>query len=487
MVALVAAHVTAEGAESAEIFIYLPSHRVTVSLNLLVELLTKKGYMMTGTTYFVHNAGNDDNTGTALDQAWCSVERASRQVFAPGDSLFFAGEEEFVGGLTLRAETHGTPEAPITVGSYGTGRAMLRVERGDGVRVENLGGVVMRDLVVRGPGPGGPHHSGIAVLNTLPKAALIDHIRIDNIDVGGFSYCGILVGGAPADGSKSGYRDVRITRCDAHDNAYYGMLLTSSWDVSATTIANRDVYVGYCRVYGNHGDPEYMDNHSGSGMLLEDVDGGLIEHCVAFNNGALCRCRAGGPTGIWAAVANNIVIQYCESFNNRTSSRADGGGFDFDGGTTNSVMQFNYSHDNDGAGFMFYTYPGSPHSFHHNVMRHNVSRNDGRKNGYAGIFVENHGSGISDVEIAYNTVFMAPSAEATPVALRTAHTNRVHYHHNHFIAEGVPLLRGNGAADEASFADNTFWASDDVFSLLWNDERYASVEAWQAAQRTNSF
>ena len=51
---------------------------------------------------------------------------------------------------------------------------------------------------------------------------------------------------------------------------------------------------------------------------------------------------------------------------------------------TNSVMQYNYSHDNDGAGYGLYQ--GSTSApWSNNVVRYNISQNDGRKNGYGAI------------------------------------------------------------------------------------------------------
>lgn len=46
----------------------------------------------------------------------------------------------------------------------------------------------------------------------------------------------------------------------------------------------------------------------------------------------------GGPVGIWAYDSDSIVISYCTSRDN-LSLRNDGGGFDYDGGTTNSVRE----------------------------------------------------------------------------------------------------------------------------------------------------
>ena len=42
--------------------------------------------------------------------------------------------------------------------------------------------------------------------------------------------------------------------------------------------------------------------------------------------------------------------QYCFSHDNKTSPEGlDGGGFDFDGGITNSLMQYNLAMNNEGA------------------------------------------------------------------------------------------------------------------------------------------
>ena len=106
--------------------------------------------------------------------------------------------------------------------------------------------------------------------------------------------------------------------CAAHDNAYTGIYVTSVFDAHATRYAHSDVTVDHCFAYDNPGDPHFTRNHSGSGIFLEFVDGGVIDRCVAHDNGALCPCKAGGPIGIWAAACNNITIEHCESHHNRT-------------------------------------------------------------------------------------------------------------------------------------------------------------------------
>src|SRR5262249_45469150 len=160
------------------------------------------------------------------------------------------------------------------------------------------------------------------------------------------------------------------------------------------------LYIGDCRVHDNAGDPTYFENHSGSGILVGGADGAVIERSVASRNGALCNASVGGPVGIWAFASTNVVIQHCESHHNRTGSASfDGGGFDLDGAVSSSVMQYNYSHDNDGPGFMVYSYSRAPGPSRNNVVRFNISENDGRHKSSAGIFLGKDGGDVDGVDV----------------------------------------------------------------------------------------
>ena len=74
-----------------------------------------------------------------------------------------------------------------------------------------------------------------------------------------------------------------------------------------------------------------------------------------------------GPVGIWADEASNVTIQYCISHPINTAKGAkDGGGFDFDGGITNSIIQYCLSYENQGAGYGLFQYAGAS-PWHNNV------------------------------------------------------------------------------------------------------------------------
>lgn len=122
----------------------------------------------------------------------------------------------------------------------------------------------------------------------------------------------------------------------------------------------RDVVIRNSLVFDCKGDPKYTENHSGSGIFLEGCQDCIVENCEAFGNGELSNSRyKNGPVGIWAAASDNVTFINCTSHHNRSRpGHADGGGFDFDGGTTNSRMINCHSWENTGPGFLVWEWKG---------------------------------------------------------------------------------------------------------------------------------
>ena len=499
----------------------------TIAIWLLygIGLLSSSGAAH-ATDYHVSAQGDDAASGTTPRQAWRTLARAAQQSLVPGDRLLLRGGDTFTGSLTLTSQgdagheqdkadtlqrkagadnaaangsakpdpasagarndssiSDKTKARLLTLGSYGRGRATIEAQAGTAVTIQNAGGWRVTSLILRGGGRTANRGSGLVFRNTRPGNVRYDMLRINDIEASGFGQHGILIEGDASDKSQSGYKDVRITRCAAHDNAYTGIYVTGVYDTKTTRYANADVYVGHCTAYDNTGDPQYLENHSGSGIFLQDVDGGIIERCVARNNGALCACKAGGPIGIWAAGANNIVIQYCESHHNHTGEQSlDGGGFDFDGGVTNSVLQYNYAHDNDGAGYLIYSYPNAPYTFRGNLVRYNISQNDGRRHHYAGIYV---GGDVRECSIFNNTVFISPSPNAEPCALIAGGADMRYCNNLLVTTGGVPLVEAR-AGEDVVLRGNAYWSSGAQFRITWNGRAYDSLAQFQAATRLES-
>jgi Right handed beta helix region len=383
---------------------------------------------VSATDYYVSSTGNDDNSGLSSDQAWKTLDRVGTLTLEPGDRVFLEGGQRFIGSLSFDHHDSGTEAAPITVTSYGSGRATIDAGGGHGLYAYNTAGFLISSINFIGTGRTDNTADGLAFYTDLPGDVKLPGIRVEEIDVAGFGRNGIAIGGW---NGRTGFRHVRISKTVAHDNGINGVIIYAQ-----EPNTNEDVYVGHTRAYSNSGGPTELPS-SGSGILLGGVDGGLIEWSTAHDNGA----RGNAGVGIWTYASRNIVIKHCRSFRNRTGGPTDGGGFDLDGGVTDSIMEYNYSHDNDGAGYLLAQYPDAP-PWSKNIVRYNMSINDGRKNDHAAIQSWNGGSGLADADIHHNIVVVGPSDDGNPSALSLASDSRQFLvHDNVFVAEGDVMLQ----------------------------------------------
>lgn len=425
------------------------------------------------TDWFVRCDGDDSARGTGRRTAWRTIERVNRAHLQPGDRVLFQASQTFTGNLRLAADDAGTRSAPVIIGSSGHGRATIFAGTGTGVAVENAGGITIENLVVVGGGITNNTGYGIFCDNTLTNATMLDHLSLRNVEVRDFGKHGIQISGAPA-----GFRHVRISGCVMRDNLLGGMEVAGRLPWDKPGCAHADVQVTQCRAFDNPGDPNYHKSHSGSGIVLYQVDGGVIDRCVAWNNGALNGSGSGGPVGLWTCASRGVTIQHCESFGNRTTG-ADGGGFDIDGGCEDCVLQYNYSHDNDGPGLMVYTYPYESRPNRGNMVRFNISENDSRKNRtYAGLWVRNDGDGMTGVEVYNNTVLVGPWTDQAA----SVHGDGVEacFRNNIFLAQGgVVPLRVEKPHSKLRFENNLYWRDGSPVPVEWGQKAYTGLEEWR--------
>ena len=431
--------------------------------------------------YHFSPAGDDAAGDGSASAPWATTAKANTLDLGPGDTVLFEGGATFAGIVYLEAHDAGTAEAPVVVGSYGAGRATIDGGDGTAFFAYNAGGVEVRDLVFRGNGIGPNASSGIVFYADLAGDVKLEHVRVDNVEAHGFGKNGVEIGGG---NGLAGYRDVRVTRVAAHGNRD-GML----------TYAERiggleDLYVGRSRFYDNPGVAGQSGN-SGSGLIVSGVRGALVERNVAHGNGT-ANTGAEGPVGIWAYDADRVVIRHNESYGNRTGHTAapgkiagDGGGFDLDGGVTNSVLEYNYAHGNDGAGYLLAQYDGAP-AYGGNVVRYNVSENDGRRNNYGGItFWAASGSNrVRDVRVYHNTVYVsAAGAARTPSAVRVenGHHTGITVRNNLLVAVDGAQLVSVPAPGGLRFEGNAYWAGGGAAAFRWGATTHGSLGAWRTA------
>jgi len=453
-------------------------------LLLIVIMITIlfTGETQSATKYYVSPSGNDENLGTSPEKAWQTINKVNSIEFEPADTIAFEAGHVFSGSLSFNSADSGTSEFPVTVGSYGDGRATINSGNQTGLYAYNCAGFVIENLVFIGSGrTDSSGKDGISFYNNLVGDIRLDYIRIDNVEVSGYRKTGIILGGW---NGLSGFKNVRITNSTAHDNGDKGINIYGYWP-PLQGWANQDIYIGYCKAYNNPGIPD-KSPHSGNGIMISQTEGGVIEYCEAYENGWLNSSNAGGPIGIWAWDAKDIVIQYCESHHNKTNNNKDGGGFDLDGGCINCIMQYNYSHDNHGAGYGIYQFDGA-REFKNNTVRYNISENDGLVGGYGGInFWATHSSGgIQDTRVYNNTIYVSSNTTGAGIvdfAFGATYIYNTEIYNNIIVtAAGKKVLDIPQTAGGWYFNGNCYWTYGSNLQFRWDSNTYTSLGAWREA------
>lgn len=401
-------------------------------------------------TYYCSPSGSDQNDGKSTTTAFKTLARCRALDLDPGDKLLLEGGQSFEGFLIFSAEDEGSPENPVTLGSFGVGRATISSPDSTAILIWNAGGFVVQDLILDGKNRIKNQGYGLCFYNDLPKADKRKFVRIQRVLARSFQQDGIYVGGQAIDKSQSGYEDVRIEHCEVRDNQYHGIFVTGIWDYQTSEYANRKVYVAHCKASNNPGDPLFYENHSGSGIEIDNVEDALVEYCEAYRNGFLCNSAAGGPVGIWFHSTNRGIIQYCSAISNRSGTGLDGAGFDLDGGCTNCTIQYCYARDNDGAGILVWNYNYAPHRLGDNILRFNVLENNGRFNFYADIFIGSDGTAVENLAVYNNSIFSSAQPLATPSCIHVGKgTKNIEVYNNLLITNGnIPVFDfqdGHGA------------------------------------------
>ena len=452
-------------------------HHAAVAAASLIESLEPRELLA---TYYVSNSGNDWASGTGWNTAWRSIDRVNGQHLKPGDNVLFEGGGTFNGSLYIPSKEGGNSWAPVTISTYGHGRANINSGSQPGLDVAQTAGVSLSNINFRGNGMHNNRSHGIHFHSDWSNQKL-SYIRINDVDVSGYGGYNIKIA-APA--WNSSFSDIRITGAELHDSREGGL-----WINASQHNANKNVYIARVKAY-NHPGTGQTGKVSGNGIFVADVDGAIIERSVAFNNGA----RGAAPVGIWVAGSNRVTVQYNESYGNKTMTGTDGGGFDFDWDVTNSVMQYNFSHDNHGPGYLLC----AQYKRHDgNVVRYNISQNDARTNGRGGIHLYGN---VRNTKIHNNVVFITPTGNGDTAAF-VAHDlgaggtkmSGVDVRDNIFVSTGgVKLVRVTGVFSKEwsnRFAGNAYYSSGQKFKIDWNGQNFSTIKGFRSTgqERFNGY
>lgn len=414
---------------------------------------------VSGMSYYVSLSGDDLAKGSKR-HPWKSVEKVNATTFREGDAVYFEGGSTFDGMIRVDSLDSGSEGMNLVIGSYGDGRAVINGGREQGLMTVSCDYLEIRDLVFTGAGrKDGNATDGVLITGTK-------NLVIDSLEISGFQHSGLHVQSSS---------NVKIERVYAHDNGFAGIHITGNTMNDPVKYDNANIYIGYCVAENNPGDPSVSKGHSGNGILASSVNGGMIEYCEAFNNGWDMPWTGNGPVGIWIWDCTDFVIQHCISHDNKTNPvAADGGGFDLDGGVSNSVIQYCLSYNNQGAGIGLFEF-GAAKPWENNVIRYNISHNDGLINaGSLAIWRSETGGTMRNCEI-YNNTFYNDTIKGLSLWVYNNWPG-FRFRNNIFVYKGSFLFPGQKLADEL-FQANCYW------NLSGNTEiaGYKNLSEWAKA------
>ncbi|HSW97045.1 MAG TPA: hypothetical protein VLF89_04440 [Candidatus Saccharimonadales bacterium] len=429
-----------------------------------------------GTTYYVSSSGNDTNNGLSQTSPWQTINKVNSMTFQPGDSILFEGGQTFYGKLYFTGNNSGTMVSPITIASYGTTSATINGGTSDTFFAYKVGGFSIHNIIFSGTS--GNTGSAINFYTDTTPGTLLDYIAIADVSINGFNN-GISIGS----NNTSGYSNVSIKRTTITNGIMNG-LITYAGGMNVHKNITVD-HVTVSNITGVAG----QNSSSGNGILLGGVDGAVVDHSMVHDSGQLCTahdCAA----GIWTYDANNVTIQHSEVYNMHTGGSSDGDGFDLDKDTKNSVIQYNYSHNNDGPGLLLANNVASASTqYGNNTIRYNISENDARKNPATGAILA-YGS-ILNTQVYNNTVYTTPNPNGIPNAVTIGNwtieslvPTGLYFRNNIFQTTGsVPFV--NIISSEfpvmgnITFQQNNYFASGASWRVIWGTKTYTSLSSWQ--------
>ncbi|MWV43964.1 hypothetical protein GRF59_09990 [Paenibacillus sp. HJL G12] len=404
-------------------------------------------------TYYVDSvSGNDANSGTGETAAWKTLTKVNGVTFQPGDQILFKKGGSWTG--TLWPKGSGADGLPIVIDSYGSGGMPLINGNGNeaAVYLSNQQYWEIRQLEITNSNGASSRRNGIYVVNQ--DGGTLNHIHLignnvhdvygNNVKDGNGS-SGIKIR-TIAGSVKSNYQNIlidgntvgpRVDRTGIDINSDYwcrqdsGCSGTYNWYPSTNVMISNN----------------YVTDVGGDGIVPMATEGAVVQYNTV--NGFNIRSGTVNA-GIWAWNADHTVIQYNEAFNGHTSQ--DGQGFDIDYGQTGTIVQYNYSHDNDG-GFILICQPAGAKN-DGGIVRYNISQND-----HARIF--QLAGPTTNTQVYNNTVYLPAGSSTSPIYANSwgGYTQSISFRNNIWMLQGAGSWQGMSNIASLDFNTNTIYGA----------------------------
>lgn len=363
-----------------------------------------------GTTYYVDSVnGSDSASGTSASNAWKSLHKVNTTIFNPGDKILLKAGTSYSGQLYPKGS--GSPEAPIIIDMYGKGAKPVIIADGRNKSILTLFNQEYWEISNLEMTANNNPSVSFAVNFIAKDFGTVDHIYISNCyihDIAG-SLTSKITGGIfyTVSGTKikTNYNDILIENNTLRMVDRTGITFDSfrSWNDKRLGEYEAETWYPSTNVIirGN-----FLDDIGGDGIVVKCNYGALVEYNTAKN----CNARSTmANVAIWTYTSTATIMQHNEAYNTRYTH--DGEGFDVDSFSEETIVQYNYSHDNEG-GFVLVCAPGDGaadgYYTRNTTVRYNISQNDGN----LGII---YSGNVTNTDFYNNTLYIGEGSTTKPI------------------------------------------------------------------------
>ena len=349
-------------------------------------------------SYYVDSvAGVDTNAGTATTAPWKTLTKVNTRIYVAGDRIFLKAGSVW-NGLQLIPKGSGANGNPIVIDLYGSGAKPiingnganhntvyfinqsyweinnLEVTNNAGSAASNLGDY--RGISINGQNGGTLNHIYIKNCNVHDVTGEVKWIGGDTAgNQTGITFAtgwdaskrtGGIIFEILSSTTKTNFNDVLIQGCTIQKCSFGGIIF-KQWDGSVHWGLRNSAGDTNWTPHTNVVIKNNTINQSGSafacnGIYITDVKTATIDNNVVAN---------AGTCGIEAYYCDAITIQKNEVFGTVVKAGgADSNGIDPDRATTNTIVQYNYSHDN-GDGVLICQIAFGSATFRYNILQNN--------------------------------------------------------------------------------------------------------------------
>lgn len=429
----------------------------------------------TNTAYYLDATnGNDANNGNSSATPWKSLIMINSKTLQGGTKVYFKSGQIFTGLLNIGSS--GTPANPIVYDTYcGTEPAIIDGQGKQAavfaynrsyIELKNITVTNYRNGVIKADDP----FSGILFINedggTL-NHIYFDHVKVNNVnssyneDTSGTVYNGGVQFYSTGSRVPSNFNDVVIQNCTFTNLSRTGFNFRSDWDLR--------------NLNTNFGDPlgdgrtdnwfpstnikilnNYFKNIAGNGLIVRVANKALIEGNLFDSCGTIISGNAAFNFN-----TDSTIYQFNEAkntiFNNGDT---DARGIDSDFRTKNTVIQYNYLHNNGLGGVVAtggdQTTGQIPQRFNvGTVIRYNLIENNDRQ----GIAFS---GAINGLDVYNNTVY-ADASHNDVIIVRSAiwavAPKNLRFKNNIFYYPGNNLSYSFASGSTYNFSNNLFYGN----------------------------